>query len=81
MATAPPVPPTNLECPMPECTYTTGDKTEAVAVALLNAHMYSHKQSKRSGSRLKPPSIDEGATMEVWNNFERKWNMLSLIHI
>ena len=75
MATAPPVPPTNLECPMPECTYTTGDKTEAVAVALLNAHMYSHKQSKRSGSRLKPPSIDEGATMEVWNNFERKWNM------
>ena len=60
---------------MPECTYTTGDKTEAVAVALLNAHMYSHKQSKRSGSRLKPPSIDEGATMEVWNNFERKWNM------
>ena len=75
MATASPVPPTNLECPMPECTYTTGDKTEAVAVALLNAHMYSHKQSKRSGSRLKPPSIDEGATMEVWNNFERKWNM------
>jgi len=62
---------------MPECTYTTGDKTEAVAVALLNAHMYSHKQStvKRSGSTLKPPSIEEGATMEVWNNFERKWKM------
>ena len=69
MSTAPPVPPTSLECPMPECTYTTGDKTEAVAVALSNAQMYSHKQStvKRSGSTLKPPSIKEGATMEVWN--------------
>ena len=77
MSTAPPVPPTSLECPMPECTYITGDKTEAVAVALLNAHMYLHKQStvKRGGSTLKPPSIEEGATMEVWNNFERKWKM------
>ena len=71
-------PPTNLKCPMPDCTYTTEDVTEAVAIALLNAHMHSHTQSstvKRSGPKLDRPLIEAGATMEAWNVFERKWRM------
>ena len=71
-------PPTNLKCPMPDCTYTTEDVTEAVAIALLNAHMHSHTQSstvKRSGPKLDRPLIEAGATMEDWNVFERKWRM------
>ena len=64
---------------MPDCTYTTEDVTEAVAIALLNAHMHSHTQSskvKRGGPKLDRPVIEAGASMEEWNLFTRKWRIV-----
>ena len=51
-------PPTNLKCPMPDCTYTTEDVTEAVAIALLNAHMHSHSHSPAQSREVVQNSID-----------------------
>ena len=63
---------TTLECPVPGCTYSTGEKTENVAVTLLNAHMFVHTHPQ-SGPKLKRPSIEAGVSMETWNLFTRKW--------
>ena len=63
---------TTLECPVPGCTYSTGEKTENVAVTLLNAHMVVHTHPQ-SGPKLKRPSIEAGVSMETWNLFTRKW--------
>ena len=73
-----------LDCPLPNCDYSTGEKTEPVAIALLNAHMYIHAQPAqqqpvasvaRKGPRLDRPSIEAGVSMETWNLFTRKWKI------
>ena len=34
-----------IKCPVPDCEYETGEATEAVAVALLNAHVTIHNKA------------------------------------
>jgi len=74
---------TNMACPMPGCDYSTGDQTEPVAIAYLNAHMHCHMQPvpqppiastvRRSGPKLDRPTVETGVSMEEWNMFERRW--------
>lgn len=68
---------------MPGCDYSTGDQTEPVAIAYLNAHMHCHMQPvpqppiastvRRSGPKLDRPTVETGVSMEEWNMFERRW--------
>ena len=77
---------TNMACPIPDCGYSTGDQTEPVAIAYLNAHMYAHmsppaqQQSaasgvRRGGPKLDRPTIKTGVSMEEWIMFTRRWNI------
>jgi len=74
---------TNMACPFQDCTYSTGEQTEPVAIAYFNAHMLSHthpppaQQSvvRRSGPKLDRPVIESGASMEEWNLFTRRWTI------
>lgn len=75
---------TKMDCPIEDCSYSTGDQTEPVAIAYLNAHMYAHMQPTkqqpaasvvRSGPRLDRPTIETGVSMEEWNMFERRWKI------
>ena len=77
-----------MACPLPNCEYTTGDQTEPVAIAYLNAHMYAHMQPapvpqpaaanvvRRSGPKLDRPTIETGVSMEEWNMFQRRWMII-----
>ena len=78
---------TNLQCPLPDCRYTTGDNTEPVAITYLNAHMYAHQRPSaqqqsapsnvpRGGPKLDRPTIETGVSMEEWIMFTRRWNIL-----
>ena len=77
---------TNLQCPLPDCRYTTGDNTEPVAIAYLNAHMYAHQRPSaqqqsapsnvpRGGPKLDRPTIETGVSMEEWIMFTWRWNI------
>ena len=80
----------NIVCPFPNCQYSTGEQADsAVAVALLNAHSYSHALSVTRaptqqpapvsaaprGPKLDRPKVDIGVTLEEWNLFKRKWTI------
>ena len=79
---------TNMACPFQNCTYSTGEQTEPVAIAYFNAHMLSHTHPspaqqptttsvvRRSGPKLDRPTIESGASMEEWNLFMRRWTIL-----
>ena len=77
---------TNMVCPLPDCDYSTGDQTEPVAIAYLNAHMYAHQSQPaqqqaaasvvhRGGPKLDRPTIETGVSMEDWIMFTRRWNI------
>lgn len=77
---------TNMKCPLPDCTYSTGEQTEPVAIAYLNAHMYAHMQPlptqqvatsvvRSSGPKLDRPTVQTGVSMEEWNMFTRRWTI------
>ena len=77
---------TNMACPMPDCVYSTGDQTEPVAIAYLNAHMYAHQTPpaqqqaaasiiRRGGPKLDRPTIETGVSMEEWIMFTRRWDI------
>ena len=76
---------TNMKCPIPDCEFTTGEHSEAVALAYFNAHLITHQQSvaqpaasssaKRNEPKLTPPKVDIGVSMEEWNMFERRWSI------
>ena len=77
---------TNMACPIPDCGYSTGDQTEPVAIAYLNAHMYAHKSPPaqqqaaasivhRGGPKLDRPTIETGVSMEEWIMFTRRWDI------
>ena len=80
----------NIDCLFPSCQYSTGEQADsAVAVALLNAHSYSHALSVTRaptqqpahvsaaprGPKLDRPKVDIGVTLEEWNLFKRKWTI------
>ena len=74
-----------MRCPKPDCKYSTGEQTESVAIAYLEAYMYVHIHPTpaphlasagtihRSGLKLDRPTIETGVSMEKWNTFERRW--------
>ena len=71
---------TEIECPINGCSFTTGERSEAVAVALLNAHMVSHTSSPaptpvkaKRGPKLDRPKVTCGISLEDWNMFTRRW--------
>ena len=75
-----------MACPMPDCVYSTGDQTEPVAIAYLNAHMYAHQTPpaqqqaaasiiRRGGPNLDRPTIETGISMEEWIMFTYRWDI------
>ena len=75
-----------MKCPLPGCSYSTGDQTEPVAIAYLNAHMYAHAPQpaqqqavtsnvNRGGPKLDRPTIEPGVSMEEWTMFTRRWEI------
>ena len=69
-----------IQCPL--CDYgTPADSSEAVGIALLNAHATSHLpnnntapvvQTTARGPKLERPKIDVGVSLEEWNVFTRR---------
>ena len=74
-----------IKCPVPDCEYETGEATEAVAVALLNAHVTIHNKAVAAvpttppisdrGPKLERPKVDIGISEEEWNMFYRRWEL------
>ena len=74
-----------MKCPLPGCSYSTGDQTEPVAIAYLNAHMYAHAPQpaqqqavtsvNRGGPKLDRPTIEAGVSLEEWTMFTRRWDI------
>lgn len=71
-----------IECPFTDCNYTTGETSEPIAIALLNAHVIIHSNnnarpaannSRVKGPKLERPKIDSGVSTEKWNAFVRRW--------
>ena len=75
-----------IKCPVPDCEYETGEATEAVAVALLNAHVTIHNKAVAAvpttppisdrGPKLERPKVDIGISEEEWNMFYRRWELI-----
>ena len=71
----------NVQCPIVDCIYYTGDVPEAIAVALLNTHALSHSRAaphqstQSSAPRLDRPKVNTGISLEDWNVFQRRWNV------
>ena len=71
----------NVQCPIVDCIYYTGDVPEAIAVALLNTHALSHSRAvphqstQSSAPRLDRPKVNAGISLEDWNVFQRRWNV------
>ena len=75
---------TEITCPINGCDYSTGNVSEAVAIALLTTHAISHSAPPQPvvnvpapvrGPKLDRPKVDVGISMEEWNMFERHWNV------
>ena len=82
---------TTITCPIEGCEYSTGEHSEAVAIAYLNAHMYAHQQPRQApalatpsqpgnvirgnGPKLDRPRIEAGVSMEDWIMFKRRWKI------
>ena len=68
---------TEIQCPIEGCDFSTGERSEAVAVALLNAHMVSHPAGPAPhvtrGPKLERPKVSSGIALEDWNIFHRRW--------
>ena len=71
----------DVKCPIPGCEFSTGIVPEAVAVAVLNAHVLVHSSPSNGtnqqtrGEKLIRPKVECGITIEEWNVFERRWNL------
>ena len=72
----------NVQCPIVDCIYYTDDVPEAIAVALLNTHALSHSRAvphqstQSSAPRLDRPKVNAGISLEDWNVFQRRWNVI-----
>ena len=66
----------HANCPLPDCTYTTDDVSNAVAAALLNIHVLVHTQAtKQKPPKVDRPTISRGSTEEDWDTFLKKWDL------
>ena len=67
-----------IDCAYPGCAFQSEDAPEAVACVILQA--FSHaapgpnfNRAPSEGPKLTRPSIDVGASLEVWNVFSHRW--------
>ena len=64
----------NVQCPIGECVYTTGDHDPQVAAALLHIHGKTHdNQSNITKPKIVPPSIPIGCTTESFTYLKSRW--------
>ena len=76
-----------IKCSVPNCTFTTDDVSEALAIALLSNHNLAHcnlvptiadaapAPTAPRGPKLEWPKVDVGVTIEEWNVFTRRWEV------
>ena len=74
-----------INCPYPDCTYATGDITEALAITMLTIHATgvhpanaatpNNQQAapKPSPQKVKRPTITAAGTNEAWSYFLARW--------
>ena len=77
-----------IQCP--RCEYITPDDlSEAVDIAVFNAHVTAHMPTTtaapvttpapaRRGPKLERPKVDTGVSLEEWNVFARRWDAFVL---
>ncbi|XP_048576277.1 uncharacterized protein LOC125557593 [Nematostella vectensis] len=75
-----------IECTVPDCEFKTTDASEVVAIALLANHNLVHRNEAQpgrlpantalKGPKLDRPKIDVSVTMEEWNIFTRRWEVI-----
>ena len=75
-----------IGCLVPGCDFSTGDVSEALAIALLTNHGLSHTVLMSAsappshvptphGPNLERPRVDIGVSIEEWNVFVRRWEV------
>ena len=74
----------NLECPFEGCSSTTEHESEALAIALFNAHISTHTvanthNGQRTGAskseKIVRPKVSQGMLEEGWNSFLIQWKI------
>ena len=72
----------NIQCPVVDCTYETGDLDNAVVASLLMAHTAGTHNNITPAPLLhrRPPKVDhplltDGIDEETWNAFKQSWDM------
>ena len=77
-----------VKCSVPSCTFETEDVSEALAIALLANHGLAHQTAPAAiaeptqtpslrGPKLERPKVDVGVSIEEWNVFVRRWEVIS----
>ena len=76
-----------LQCPFNGCSSTTENESEAMAIALFNAHVSTHtaatpQPSQRTGAskseKIIRPKVSQGMLEESWNSFLIQWRIYKL---
>ena len=72
----------DIECPVDNCIYRTGDVDNAVAAALLTAHTagahtanVAHQQRRSRPPKVDRPQLKDNITEETWNAFRHSWDI------
>ena len=63
----------------PGCAFQSEDAPKAVIYAILQSHTAPKPNFNRApseGTKLTRPSINVGLSLEAWNEFTRRWQML-----
>ena len=76
----------DIQCVVPGCGFSTGQKPQEVAIALLGNHnsvhlvqqAYTGPAAACRGPKLDWPRVDVGVSEEQWNVFSRRWVAFAL---
>ena len=68
----------NIPCPVPDCTYSTGEMETAIAAALMVAHASVHTVHASAPLQRRPPKVDRPRLTDNiddvgWNAFLQDW--------
>ena len=66
-----------VQCPIPDCTYETGEHDAAIVAALLTAYSMTHAHASHSAAKVekvKRPTISAAGTHEEWAYFTSRWD-------
>ena len=81
----------NIQCPVQECDWTSGELETALVIQMLDLHTRSSHANlavqqqqqptalpnKQRAPKINPPKISEGSTEETWNSFKTRWDMFT----